>query len=72
MKIRVIVVPNSGRQEILKISEKEYKVFLKRSPEKNKANDELVGLLKKEFKCPVAIIRGKTSKTKLVEIKNGD
>lgn len=72
MKIVVNVRPNSGRQEIQKVSPKEYKVFLKRQPEKNKANDELVSLLKKEFKCPVAILRGKTSHTKIIEIKDGN
>ncbi len=72
MKIVVNVQPNSARQEIKKISVKEYKVFLKKAPEKNKANDELISLLKKEFKCPVTIIHGKTSHTKLIELKNGN
>ena len=70
MKIVVNVRPNSGRQEIQKISEGEYKIFLKKHPEDNKANEELISLLKKEFKHPIAIIRGKSSRTKLVEIKN--
>lgn len=70
MKIVVNVRPNSGRQEIKKISDSEYNIFLKRSPEKNKANEELVSLLKREFKCPVVILRGKTSGTKIVEVKD--
>jgi len=72
MKIEVRVVPNSGRQEVVQVAEREYKVFLKRSPENNKANEELLALLKKHFKCPVALVRGRTSRTKLIEVRRGD
>lgn len=68
MRINIKVQPNSGRQEIQQISEKEYKVFLKKSPEDNKANLELIKLLKKYFKKETNIIRGFTSKRKVVEI----
>ena len=69
MRIAVRVVPNSGRQEVIQISSDEYRVFLKRSPENNKANEELVKMLSKHFKRKVAILRGKTSKNKIIEIK---
>ena len=41
MRLNVRVQPSSGRQEIKKISESEYKIFLKKTPEDNKANKEL-------------------------------
>ena len=68
MKLNIRAQPNSGRQEIKRISDKEYKVFLKKSPEDNKANEELVKLLSKEFKREVKILKGKTSKNKIVEV----
>ncbi len=68
MKIDVIVQPNSGRQEIKKISENKYKIFLKKPAEENKANFELQKLLKKTFCSKAKIVRGFTSKRKVVEI----
>jgi uncharacterized protein (TIGR00251 family) len=72
MKLRIKVQPNSGRQEIFKISKEEFKIFLKKSPEDNKANEELLKLLKKYFLCDVKLIKGHTSRNKVVEVKNGD
>ncbi|MEA3248302.1 MAG: DUF167 domain-containing protein [Nanoarchaeota archaeon] len=68
MRINIKVQPNSGRQVIQKISEEEYKVFLKKSPEDNKANKELIKLLKKHFKKEIKIIKGFTSKRKTIEV----
>lgn len=67
MKIKIRVNPNSGRQEIIKVSQAEYKVFLKKSPEDNKANKELEKLLTKYFGTSATIKRGFTSKNKVVE-----
>ena len=72
MKIEVKVQPNSGREEVQKISENKYKVFLKKPAEKNKANIELLKVLKKYFGVDVKLISGKTSKNKLVDVKNGN
>lgn len=72
MKMKIKVQPNSGRQEIVEIGEEIYKVFLKKSPEDNKANDELVKLLKKHFRRDVRILKGFTSRNKLVEVDDGD
>jgi len=68
MKINVNVKTNSGKQEVEKISENEFKVFLKSVPENNKANLELEKILSKYFKKQVKILRGKTSKKKVVEV----
>lgn len=69
MRLKIKVKSNSGRQEIEKISEEEYKVFLKSSPEDNKANNELIKLLKKKFKRDIKIVSGLSSRKKVVEIK---
>ena len=71
MKIKIKVKPNSSQQKIEKISEGEYKVYLKAVPEKGKANLELVKLLKGKF-GDVRIVRGKTSKNKIVEVVDGN
>jgi len=67
MKINVKVFPNSGRQEVVKISENEFKVYLKKPAEKNKANEELIKVLKKYMKEDIKIIKGQSSRKKLIE-----
>lgn len=67
-RIPITVQPNSGRQEFTKTTEGEYKLFLKKSPEDRKANLELVKFFKKKLKWNVKIIRGFTSKRKLIEV----
>ena len=69
MKLNIKAQPNSRRQEIIKISENNYKVFLKKSPEDNKANIELEKFLTKHLKSKVKIIKGFTSKNKIVEVE---
>jgi len=72
MKLDIKVQPNSGRQDIQKITEGSYKVFLRKPPEDNKANGELIKFLKKHFKAEVKIIKGLTSKRKLIDVNNGN
>ena len=66
MEIRVKT--NSKKQEIKKFGSG-YVVSLKNLPENNKANIELLKLLKKMFNKEVKIIKGLRSKDKVVEIK---
>jgi len=68
MRINIKVKPNSKEKKLIKISDKEYQANLKSAPEKNKANLELLKTLTKHFKKKVKIIKGKTSKNKVVEI----
>ncbi|MEK6925951.1 MAG: DUF167 domain-containing protein [Nanoarchaeota archaeon] len=68
MKIKVKVKPKSGRQEVEKISEKEYFVYLKSSPEENKANVELCKLLQRYFKREVRIKSGYANRNKIIEV----
>jgi uncharacterized protein (TIGR00251 family) len=72
MIIKVKARPNSGRQEVQKISGEEYKVYLKKSPEDNKANEELLKLLKKHFQSEAKIIKGHASRNKIIEVKDVD
>ena len=68
MIIKIKVKTESKKQKIEKVSDKEYKVFLKSRAEDNKANLELLKLLKKEFKKDARIIKGSKSRNKIVEV----
>lgn len=71
MIIKVKAKPNSSEQ-IVEEKEEVLHVSLKESPEHNKANIELISLLSKYFNTSVAnvrILRGKTSRNKLIEVK---
>lgn len=52
----------------MKISDNEYKVYLKKPAEDGKANIELLKMLKKHFKVDVKIVRGLKNRNKIVEI----
>ncbi len=69
MRIKVKVKPRSGKQEIVKIEEDNYLVYLKNSPEDNKANIELLNFLKKYFRKKIKIVRGAKNKNKILEIE---
>jgi len=68
MIIEVKVYPDSGREEIVKISEEYYKIYLKKPAESGKANIELVKVLKRHFKVEIKIIKWLTSKNKIIKI----
>lgn len=70
MIIQVRVYASSGREEIVKVNNKEYKVYLKKPAEDNKANIELLKLLKRHFKLETKIVKGLTSKNKIIELKD--
>jgi len=68
IKINIKVKPNSNENTIEKV-EDFYFVRLKAVPEGNKANLELVKLLKRHFKAKeVRIKSGFTSRNKIVEV----
>lgn len=72
MIINVKVITNSKKQEIKKINLEKYIVNLKQVPENNKANLELIKLLKKHFKKNIKIVKGLRSKNKIIKIKDAD
>jgi uncharacterized protein (TIGR00251 family) len=68
MKITLKVQPNSSKTEIIEESPNNYKVYLKKPAHEGKANNELIKLLKKHFNKKAKIVKGHTSKTKIVEL----
>ncbi|MEK6914656.1 MAG: DUF167 family protein [Nanoarchaeota archaeon] len=72
MIINVKVHSNSKKQKIDKLSEDSYLIYLKKPAEDNKANLELLKLLKKNLKTEVKIIKGFKSRNKIIEIKNAN
>ena len=71
MKYNIKVIPKSSKTEIIKQSKNFLKIKLKSAPEKGKANTELIKFLTKHFKTPksnINIIKGETSRNKIVEI----
>ena len=71
MRIYVKVIPRSSKNEIVKISEGEYRVKITAPPVDNQANEMLVEILAEYFKAPkslVKIVGGKTARTKIIDI----
>jgi hypothetical protein len=71
MRIYVKVSPRSSKNEVVKISEGEYKVKLTAPPVGGEANELLVKILAKHFgvsKSCVTIVGGKSAKIKMVDI----
>lgn len=70
MIIKIKVKPGSREQKIEKVSNKEYKISLKERAEDNKANIELLKLLKRYFNKPARIIKGLKSRNKVIKIQD--
>ena len=68
MMIKIKVHANSSKEEIKKINDKEYEIWLKQKPIDNQANNALIKLLKKYFKKNIKIKSGLKSKNKIIEI----
>lgn len=63
--------PRSAKNEIIKISEGEYKVKITAPPVDNQANEMLVKVLANYFgvsKSKIEIKGGKTAKTKIIDV----
>jgi uncharacterized protein len=71
MKISVTITPNSRKEEVVQISEREFRVKVGAPAKEGKANERLYGLLAEYFHVPkstVFIVSGHTSRQKVVEI----
>ena len=71
MRIYVKATPRAGKNEVLKISQGEYKVKVTAVPKKGKANVVVIELLADYFDVPkssVSIVGGKSTRVKLIEI----
>jgi len=67
--ISLQVKPNSKKSEILFDEEKKSYVFFVKSPaEDGKANEEVLKLIRKEFKKSGKLISGATSRKKLIKL----
>jgi len=72
MRIYLKVVARSSQQKIEKISEGDYKIWVRSVPEKGKANQEVIGCLSDYFKVNKRLVEikgGKTSSKKIVDIE---
>ena len=71
MKYNIKIIPKSSQTEIIEQNDDFLKIKLKAVPEKGKANAELIKFLAKQFKTTksnIQIIKGETSRNKIVEI----
>lgn len=68
MKLKIKVHANSSQEKIVKLSEKEFEVWIKEKPVDGKANNYLEKFLKKEFGADVNVVSGFSSKIKFVEV----
>lgn len=71
MRIYLKVIARSSQQKVEKFSEGDYKIWIHSVPEKGKANQEIINILANYFgvsKSEVAIIGGKTSSKKIIDI----
>ncbi|MBI2439079.1 MAG: DUF167 domain-containing protein [Candidatus Moranbacteria bacterium] len=69
--IEVRVISRASKNSVQQRGEKTYCVRLTKAPVQNAANEQMKKLLAKHFSVPVGairILRGKTSRTKIVEV----
>lgn len=64
----VLVKPNARKTEILEEKDNKLKIAVAAPAESGKANLELIKFLEKKFKGKAKIIRGKTSKRKIIKL----
>jgi len=71
MRLYIKVIPRSSKNEVIQVSEGEYKVKLTAPPVDGKANEALVEILSDYFKVAksnIQIVGGKSARTKIVDI----
>ncbi len=73
MRISIKVTPRALKPGISRIRDRDFKVKVKALPKKGEANREVVEIVADYFNIPkshVKIIRGHTTRRKILEIKN--
>lgn len=71
--LQVRVQPGASREELVRVSETEFKAKLTSAPEKGKANEELLKLLSEYLQIPrtrLKMVRGQTARIKLIEVSD--
>lgn len=74
-RFEVHVQPNAKKNEIIKQQNGSLKIKITAPPQEGKANRELIALLAQKLKIKksdIKLVRGETSKTKLIEISGMD
>ena len=72
--IKIKIIPNSSKNDII-IEDEFLKVKVTAQPVENKANKALVEFLSKQLKIPktcIEIVKGETSKEKVILLKTAD
>jgi uncharacterized protein len=72
VKIAIKVIPKASKNEVVGWKDDVLNVRLTAVPEKGKANADLIRLLSKYFKVPksaITIVKGETSRNKLIDLK---
>ena len=70
--LQVKVKPNARTSELVQAADGTWLAKLKSAPVDGKANEELVGLVARQFKCPrafVSIKAGTSGRMKLVKVE---
>jgi hypothetical protein len=70
--VEIKVYPRSSKEKIIE-SDEILKVYVKKAPDKGKANKDVIKLISKRYKVKksdIRIIRGKTSRNKLLEVND--
>ncbi len=73
MYVNISVTTRSSKNEVIKIGDNTFKVYVTVVPEKGKANEKIIELLSDHFhlaKSKIKIKAGATSKEKIIEIQN--
>jgi uncharacterized protein (TIGR00251 family) len=71
MRIYIKVTPRSFKNEVIKISEGEYKVRITAPPVDGEANEALIKILSDYFKVAksnIKIVGGRSARTKIIDI----
>lgn len=68
--IEIHIKPNAPENKIIKQTDKYWKVAVTAKPINGAANLKLIKFLEKELKSKVEILRGKTSKKKLIRLSD--
>ena len=68
MNIKIKLHPNSSQENIKRIDDLNYEIWIKEKPIDNKTNIKLIKLLKKHFGKDVRVKSGFTSRNKIIEL----
>ncbi|MBD3380375.1 MAG: DUF167 domain-containing protein [Candidatus Omnitrophica bacterium] len=74
MRIEAKVFPKSSREEMVE-KDGSIKIYVKAPPDKGKANKAVIELVARVYKArkrDVRIVRGETSRNKVIDITGGD